>query len=130
MFARADGSTGLSVTTDGDTLADSDDSITDRKCLEMSALDGDCPEMSSSEGDGTRTRNLRIDSPTPDIVKQGLTAEFAREFAHDDPDLTELVDRWPDLDEPIKAVILALIKTTKSNHPTRNDKEESGPRSL
>ena len=47
-----------------------------------------------------------------------------------DPDLTQVVAYWPRLDEPIKAGVLALIKTTKPNHPTRNDKEESGPRSL
>ena len=45
--------------------------------------------------------------PWRSVANKGLTAEFARQFAHDDPDLTELVDRWPHLDEPIRDAILS-----------------------
>ena len=67
----------------------------------------------ASEGDGTRTRNLRIDSPMLSVANKGLTSEFARQFALDDPDLVELIERWPDLDEPIKDAILALIRAKR-----------------
>jgi hypothetical protein len=72
-----------------------------------------------SEGDGTRTRNHRIDSPaTPDrttlqdndLRRQALALTLR---LHADPDLTRIIDAWPDLPAHIKAAVLALVGTAR-----------------
>ena len=121
------------VVADGEALDDVGESAEECKPLEKWTLDNNCQHVFTTDNDFAGVVQLveqGIHKPSTSVENKAHTGEFARQFAHDDPDLAELVDRWPDLDEPIKAVILALIRTTKPNHPTRNDKEESGPRSL
>ena len=133
MFARADGFASLSVAADGESLDDVGESAEECKPLEKRALDNNCQHVSTTGNEFAGVAQLveqGIHKPSTSVENKAHTGEFARQFAHDDPDLAELVDRWPDLDEPIKAVILALIRTTKPNHPTRNAKEVFGPRSL
>ena len=78
-----------------------------------------------SEDDGTRTRNLRIDSPerpTPEHYEKqhetpptdfGCTAGCTRREEGPKgrlPDgLARVVEAWPTLPEPLRRVVLALI---------------------
>jgi hypothetical protein len=78
---------------------------------------------SLSEADGTRTRNHRIDSQ-PDDSPNPRDGRGLREAAETiaapiaapgsdathDPDLAALVAAWPDLPEPVRAGINAMVR--------------------
>ncbi len=51
---------------------------------------------------------LRIASP-------GLTALGQRAARDEGPDLAEVIDAWPDLAEPIRAGILAMIRSASGS---------------
>ena len=78
----------------------------------------------ASEGDGTRTRNLRIDSPeTADEnpnESQGNSPLDATACTGPctPPELTRLVEAWPDLPDHIRAAILALVETSSGRGKT------------
>jgi len=77
----------------------------------------------SSEADGTRTRNHRIDSQPDESHKplgdsdlrdatEAIAAHTAapRSDAPNDPDLAALIAAWPDLPEPVRAGINAMVR--------------------
>jgi hypothetical protein len=75
-----------------------------------------------SDRGGARTLDQRINVPLPSRPKsqQGNQLRIAkRASAHSlptdtcplPPDLTQVVDAWPSLPEPIKAAVLALVRT-------------------
>jgi hypothetical protein len=81
-----------------------------------------------NEGDGTRTRNLRIDSPAhtaPDALKSQVipTATDPRctpgctSPADYLSDLARLVQSWPALPAHIKAAVMALVNTADPTTP-------------
>ena len=119
LDSLVDGST--STPNDGHTLAAPSDSEQNRPA----SKNDKAPQMqgSSSEADGTRTRNHRIDSQPVECPnsrdERGLrdgtetiaaqTAALGSDAPHD-PDLAPLIAAWPDLPEPVRAGIYAMVR--------------------
>ena len=81
-----------------------------------------------NEGDGTRTRNLRIDSPANDTLdalkSQAISSATdprctpgCTSPADHLSDLARLVQNWPTLPAYIKAAVMALVNTAAPTSP-------------
>jgi len=99
------------------------------KSLKLTEKDEACHTVTGpvlNETDGIRTRNLRIDSPAPDLENTRLTLKGAQKGAlsrhdgsTDNSDLAELVAAWPLVPDHIRAAILALLHSSlSSDDPT------------
>ncbi len=83
--------------------------------------------FTNSEDDGTRTRNLRIDSPQTNPLKlydlQDLPTEAPLGDPQSDPTVSALppeLANWDQLPEHIRFTILTLIHATKPTSPVIN----------
>jgi hypothetical protein len=58
-----------------------------------------------------------------------MTAQGQRATPNLPPDLAEVIDAWPELPEPIKAAVLALVKASAPSQDHREiDKIDEMPR--
>ena len=81
-----------------------------------------------------RTSDRRIRNPMQPEVKPSKTAisEEARTTGAPnrtdlDPDVSKIVEAWPDLPPAIRAAVLALVNATPRNAPAGGDDPEHGP---
>ena len=72
---------------------------------------------SANRGDRIRTCDLLTPSQTPPLENTGLTGDHPHSPPHspakpapDDPRLAVLVEAWPDLPEPIRRAVLAMVE--------------------